>query len=58
MKNYFILVNAIQREDLEGCTMFAWKSGSQAIVLYWAITFCSWEDGVFDCQEITSRVKT
>jgi len=30
----------------------------QSIVLYWAITFCSWEDGAFDFREIASGLRT
>jgi len=31
---------------------------AQSIILYWAITFYSWEEGVFDLWEIASGVRT
>ena len=42
---------------MKECTLFAWKWGSQSIVLYWAIAFCSRKDYVFACREISWGVR-
>jgi len=36
--------------------LYVWNLGSQSIVLYWVIRFCSWRGWVFDCLQIASGV--